>query len=104
MVPTADMSRSDLCLAFKTLIESQPDYITPSVQIQSTPQMQIASANNMLALAQNNNVMNYQPNQIVSTFICYYNLQWSPIYYILKYIFLRRNNNYKQSHIYLSNR
>lgn len=52
LIPTPDMTKSDLCLAFKSLVENQPDYISQNVQ-----PMQMSVANNMLALSQNNNMM-----------------------------------------------
>lgn len=91
--PTPGMTKNDLCLAFKMLVESQPDYykspiqpsqmsIQPSqipvqpIQMSVQPaqmsiqptQMpiqpgQMPFANNMMALSQNNNMMHYQPCQ-----------------------------------------
>lgn len=78
--PTPDMAKSDLCLAFKSLVESQPDYIRPSIlpmdhtpmhhsimphlPIQQTSvQQTVPAANNMLAISQNNNMMQYQAYQ-----------------------------------------
>lgn len=45
--PTPQMTKGDLCLAFKSLIENQPDYISPLTQ-------QMPVTNNMLALTQSN--------------------------------------------------
>lgn len=93
LTPRSDMTKSDLCLAFKMLVESQPDYfkspvqpsqmsIQPSHMPIQTAQMSIQQtqmpiqpmqmpvqpgqmpfANNMMALPQNNNMMHYQPCQ-----------------------------------------
>lgn len=52
LIPTPDMTKGDLCLAFKSLVENQPDYISQLVQ-----PMQMSMPNNMLALSQNNNMM-----------------------------------------------
>ncbi|KAL5241031.1 hypothetical protein ACI65C_008441 [Semiaphis heraclei] len=52
LIPTTDMTKADLCLAFKSLIESQPDYIRPPVQ-----PIQMSVPNNVLAVSQNNNMM-----------------------------------------------
>lgn len=60
LIPTTDMTKADLCLAFKSLVESQPDYIRPPVQ-----PMQMSVPNNMLAISQNNNMMHPQPYQAV---------------------------------------
>lgn len=58
LIPTTDMTKSDLCLAFKSLVENQPDYIRPLVQ-----PIQMSVPNNMLAITQNNNMMRTQPYQ-----------------------------------------
>ncbi|XP_001952368.3 uncharacterized protein C3orf38 homolog, partial [Acyrthosiphon pisum] len=58
LIPTTDMTKADLCLAFKSLIESQPDYIRPPVQ-----PIQMSVPNNMLEVSQNNNMMHTQPYQ-----------------------------------------
>lgn len=79
--PTTNLNRSSLCLAFKTLIESQPDFSKPLVQFQSTSQFQM-TADNMLALAQNNN-MNCQPYQIVSS-VSRAKLQYHNIHFYFK--------------------
>jgi len=55
-MPTPQMTKTDLCLAFKSLIECQPDYVKP---IQQMP-----VANNILALTQNNNMMHPQLYQV----------------------------------------
>lgn len=62
---TPDMTKSDMCIAFKTLVESQPDYIRPSVQ-----PMQIPITNNTLPLFQNNNMMHCQPYQTPIQQVC----------------------------------
>lgn len=85
LVPKPDMTKAELCFAFKTLIENQPDYTKPPVQpiqpmqmqpmqmqsIQMQPMqmqpvqpMQMPVANNALALSQNNNTMHYQSYQV----------------------------------------
>lgn len=63
MIPFPNMTKSDLCIAFKTLVESQPDYVKPSVQIQPFQCTQMPMVNNMIDLSQNNNMMmqHYQP-------------------------------------------
>jgi len=58
LIPTTDMTKADLCLAFKSLIESQPDYIRPPVQ-----PIQMSVPNNVLAVSQNNNMMHTQSYQ-----------------------------------------
>lgn len=85
LVPKPDMTKADLCLAFQTLIENQPDYTKPpmqpiqpmqmqsmqsiqmqpmqSMQMQPIQPMQMPVANNALALSQNNNTMHYQSYQ-----------------------------------------
>lgn len=80
------MTKGDLCLAFKTLVENQSDYTKPmvqpiqpmqmqpiqsmqmqqpiqSMQMQPVQPMQMPVANNALALSQNNNMMHYQSYQ-----------------------------------------
>jgi len=54
------MTKADLCLAFKTLVENQPDYVRPPVQ-----PIQMSVPNNILAISQNNNMMHTQPYQAV---------------------------------------
>lgn len=64
------MTKADLCLAFKTLVESQPDYVRPPVQ-----PIQMSFPNNMLAISQNNNIMHTQPYQAVQQVTYNYVLQ-----------------------------
>lgn len=70
-IPRSYISRTSLCLAFKSLIERQPDYMIQPVQPMLVPY------NNMLAITQNNNIMYSQPNhgavqhQLVCTAINY---------------------------------
>jgi len=67
LIPNTDMTKADLCLAFKSLVESQPDYIRPPVQ-----PIQMSVPNNMLAISQNNNMMHTFPYQAVQqVLICY---------------------------------
>lgn len=66
VMSTPDMTKSDMCIAFKTLVESQPDYIKPSVQ---PMQMPLAN-NNMLAYSQNNNMMHCHPYQAPIQQVC----------------------------------
>lgn len=72
LTPQPDMTKGDLCLAFKTLIESHPNYIRPSVQpVQSIQSMQMMpAASNMLALSQNNNMMHVPPYQSHMQQVC----------------------------------
>jgi len=65
LIPTTDMTKSDLCLAFKSLVENQPDYIRPPVQ-----PIQMSVPNNMLAITQNNNMMHTQPYQAATQQVC----------------------------------
>lgn len=65
LIPTTDMTKSDLCLAFKSLVENQPDYIRPPVQ-----PIQMSVPNNMLAISQNNNMMHTQPYQAAAHQVC----------------------------------
>jgi len=66
LIPTTDMTKADMCLAFKSLVESQPDYIKPPVQ-----PIQMSVPNNMLAISQNNNMMHTNPYQTVQqVFMC----------------------------------
>ncbi|XP_022165209.1 uncharacterized protein C3orf38 homolog [Myzus persicae] len=60
LIPSTDMTKADMCLAFKSLVESQPDYIRPPVQ-----HIEMSVPNNMLAISQNNNMMHTQPYQAV---------------------------------------
>ncbi|XP_015370239.1 PREDICTED: uncharacterized protein C3orf38 homolog [Diuraphis noxia] len=60
LVPTTDLTKADMCLAFKSLVESQPDYIRPPAQ-----PIQMSGPNNMLAISQNNNMMHTYPYQAV---------------------------------------
>lgn len=62
MIPLPEMTKSDLCVAFKTLVESQPDYVKPLVQIQPFQCTHMPVVNTM-ELSQNNNMMmqHYQP-------------------------------------------
>lgn len=71
------MTKADLCLAFQTLVENQPDYTKPPaqpvqpiqmqpiqpMQMQPIQSMQLPVANNVLSLPQNNNTMHYQSYQ-----------------------------------------
>lgn len=85
--PTPDMTKSDLCLAFKSLVESQPDFIRPPVlpmqqtpmqhsamphlPMQQTPVHQtVPAVNNMLAISQNNNMMQYPAYQAPMQQVC----------------------------------
>jgi len=68
ITPTPEMTKSDLCLAFKSLIESQPDYGKPPMQQIFHSQMPVA--NNMLALSQNNNMMHPQLCQAPIQQVC----------------------------------
>lgn len=54
------MTKSDLCLAFKSLVENQPDYISQQVR-----PIQVPVGNNMLALSQNNNIMQSPHHSLV---------------------------------------
>lgn len=56
------MTKSDLCLAFKSLIECQPDYVKP---IQQMPVF-----NNTSASTQNNNMMQPQLYQAPIQQVC----------------------------------
>jgi len=58
LIPTTDLTKADLCLAFKSLLENQPDYIRPPAQ-----SVQMSVPNNVLAISQNNNMMHTQPYQ-----------------------------------------
>lgn len=49
------MTKNELCMAFRTLIESQPDYVQPPTHYALPQQMPVA--NNILPIAQNNNMM-----------------------------------------------
>jgi len=65
-IPATDLTKADLCLAFKVLVENQPDYIRPPVQ-----PIQISVPNySMLAVSQNNNMMHTQPYQAVVQQVC----------------------------------
>lgn len=62
ITPLPDTTKSELSMAFKSLVESQPDYIRPTAQY--IQPMQMPNANNMLALGQNHNMMMHcQPFQ-----------------------------------------
>jgi len=65
LIPTTDMTKADLCLAFKSLLENQPDYIRPPAQ-----SIQMSVPNNMLAISQNNNMMHTQPYQAAVQQVC----------------------------------
>lgn len=66
--PTPAMTKSDVCLAFKSLIEHQSGYSKQPVQpiqpIQPIQPMQMPFASILPAMPQNNNMMQCQPYQI----------------------------------------
>jgi len=68
LTPTPEMTKNDLCLAFKSLVESQPDYGKPSMQHIFHSQMPVT--NNMFALSQNNNMMHPQLCQAPIQQVC----------------------------------
>ncbi|VVC31476.1 Uncharacterised protein C3orf38 (DUF4518) [Cinara cedri] len=66
LVPLPNPSKSDLILAFKTLIENQPDYVKPiqppQPKMQPFQSMQMPVAINMMESPQNNNMtQHYYP-------------------------------------------
>lgn len=89
LTPTPEMTKSDLCLAFKSLVESQPDYCKPP-PTQQIFHSQMPVANSMFALSQNNNLMHPQLCQAPIQQVC------------IQLLLIKRSLVFKQyTHVYI---
>lgn len=62
LTPSPELTKADLCMVFKSLVENQPDYTHSSAN--SIPSIQAPIINNIRAFPQNNNMMHVQPYQL----------------------------------------